>query len=49
MSTGRQTDRETDRQTDRQKDKRLADMTKIIVSFRSFANEPKNGSPAGER
>ena len=33
----RQTERQTDRQTGRQ-----AYMTKLIVSFRNFANAPKN-------
>jgi hypothetical protein len=41
-------DRQTDGQTDRQT-AGLADMTKIIIYFRSFAKAPKNGSPAGKR
>jgi hypothetical protein len=40
--TDTRTDRHTDRQTDRHTD-RQTDMTKLIVSYRNFANRAKNG------
>jgi hypothetical protein len=38
----------TDRLTDRQKE-RQTDMTKLLAAFRSFANDPKQGSYVGRR
>ena len=49
--TDRQTDKETDRQTDGQTDRetdRETDMTKLLVSFLSFANAPKNYSQSND-
>ena len=43
----RQRDRQTDGQTDRETD-RETDMTKLLVSFLSFANAPKNYSQSND-